>query len=120
MNTPVIPAKADGAAKVDALERAAHVEVTCPEVDYLEAIETSKAARADLLAHNTAKDAEIARLRAANAGLLAALEEIAKGKGEFSRDQLIHASNTINAMKELARDAITVAHPVQGDLNNAT
>ena len=36
----------------------------------------------------------------------AALTEIQKGEGPFSVDHLTHASNTIDAMKELATDAI--------------
>lgn len=38
-----------------------------------------------------------------------ALEEIAKGEGEFNRDPLIHAENTIDNMKELARAALAKA-----------
>ena len=35
-----------------------------------------------------------------------ALQEITKGQGPFSRDQLVFASNTIEAMKAIARAAI--------------
>ena len=50
-----------------------------------------------------------ARLIAAAPDLLAALEEIAKGEGAFSRDPLTHAENTIEAMQSIARAAITKA-----------
>ncbi len=36
----------------------------------------------------------------------AVLEEIAKGEGPFNRDPLEHASNTIDAMKALASEAL--------------
>lgn len=42
---------------------------------------------------------EIRRLRAA-------LTEIAKGEGRFSRDPLEHASNTVDDMKAMARKAL--------------
>jgi hypothetical protein len=42
----------------------------------------------------------------AHADLVKALEEIAKGQGAFSRDPLAHASNTIDDMKALAREAL--------------
>lgn len=45
-------------------------------------------------------------LREENARLRAALEEITLGAGPFSRDHLTHASNTIEAMKEIARSAL--------------
>ena len=35
-----------------------------------------------------------------------ALEEIVKGMGPYSRDPLEHAGNTIEAMKQLAADAL--------------
>ena len=35
-----------------------------------------------------------------------ALREIKKGEGPFSRDHLKHATNTIEAMKELADEAL--------------
>ena len=35
-----------------------------------------------------------------------ALEEIAEGRGTYSRDPLTHASNTIDEMKETARAAL--------------
>ena len=50
-----------------------------------------------------------AHLIAAAPELLAALKEIAKGKGEFSRDPLEHASNTIDSMKAIANAAIAKA-----------
>ena len=37
------------------------------------------------------------------------LEEIQLGRGPYSRAQLTHAENTIDAMKELARTAIPLA-----------
>ncbi len=44
-----------------------------------------------------------------NAALLEALKEIAKGEGPFSRDQLTHAQNCIEYMKEQALAAIAAA-----------
>lgn len=38
--------------------------------------------------------------------LLEALKEIAKGEGEYSRDRLTHAANTIDSMQTAARAAI--------------
>ncbi|KKN17932.1 hypothetical protein LCGC14_0960780 [marine sediment metagenome] len=52
---------------------------------------------------------EINRLKAINADLLAALEDIVKGEGPYSRDQLEHCSNTVDSMKETARAAIAKA-----------
>jgi hypothetical protein len=40
------------------------------------------------------------------AELLALLQEISEGKGRYSRDMLIHAQNTIEDMKALARSGI--------------
>ena len=40
-----------------------------------------------------------------------ALEEIVKGEGPFSRDQITHASNTIEAMKAIARKALEGGKP---------
>lgn len=42
-----------------------------------------------------------------------ALEEIAKGEGEFNRDPLVHASNCIDNMKKIARDALATTVPIQ-------
>ena len=53
--------------------------------------------------------AERDRLREDKRELLAALEEIAEGAGPYSMDPLQHASNTIEAMKELARAALAKA-----------
>lgn len=50
--------------------------------------------------------AEIARLQDEVARLRSYMTEIAKGEGPFSRDQLTHAYNTINAVKQLATDAL--------------
>jgi hypothetical protein len=36
----------------------------------------------------------------------AALEEISRGEGPFSRDPLTHATNCIENMKQIARDAL--------------
>ena len=48
----------------------------------------------------------IGELEAENAELLAALMEIAKGKGAFSMDSMTFANNTIENMKEIAEAAI--------------
>lgn len=40
-----------------------------------------------------------------------ALEEIAKGEGAFSLDPLTHASNTIDSMKEIAKQALSSPGP---------
>lgn len=50
-----------------------------------------------------------AKLIAAAPAMLAALIEISEGNGVFNRDRLIHASNTIDNMKELALEAIKKA-----------
>uniref|UniRef100_A0A6M3LQN8 Uncharacterized protein n=1 Tax=viral metagenome TaxID=1070528 RepID=A0A6M3LQN8_9ZZZZ len=50
-----------------------------------------------------------ARLIAESPMLLEALREIVQGKGEFSLDPLMHASNTIESMKAIARAAIEAA-----------
>ena len=50
-----------------------------------------------------------ARLIAESPMLLEALREIAKGEGAFSRDPLIHAGNTIDSMKSIAKTAIEAA-----------
>ena len=52
--------------------------------------------------------AELAQARAHNAALLEACKEIAKGEGDFHRDPLVHAENTIQNMKQLARAAIAL------------
>lgn len=67
--------------------------------------------------------AELARCRAANvydgaahkrvADLEAALREIAKAEGAFSRDPLEHAGNCIQSMRDLAREALTKAETIQ-------
>ncbi len=36
------------------------------------------------------------------------LKEIAKGEGEFSRDPITHAINTIENMKRLAKEALEI------------
>ena len=50
-----------------------------------------------------------ATLIAAAPDLLAALREITKGEGAFSRDPLTFANNTIENMKEIANTAIAKA-----------
>lgn len=50
-----------------------------------------------------------ALLFASISDLLEALHEISKGIGRFSSDQLEHAGNCIEDMKEIARTAITKA-----------
>ena len=50
--------------------------------------------------------AEARRRAEAYPALVAALLEISKGEGPYSRDPLTHASNTIEAMKQLAQDAL--------------
>ena len=37
-----------------------------------------------------------------------ALEEIVKGEGAYNRDPLVHCSNTVENLKEIARAAIAV------------
>lgn len=44
-----------------------------------------------------------------NGDMLAALKEIAKGEGAFSRDQLTFASNVIENTKRIAEEAIKKA-----------
>lgn len=48
----------------------------------------------------------VAQLEVANAELLEALKEIAKGEGAYSRDPLTHAGNVITNMKVIANQAI--------------
>lgn len=52
---------------------------------------------------------EVDTLKAQNAEKLAAMEEIAKGEGPFSRDPFKHAENVIDSMKAVAVAAITNA-----------
>jgi hypothetical protein len=49
------------------------------------------------------------KLKAELAALRAALQEIARGEGPFSRDPLTHAANTIEAMRECALSALGAA-----------
>jgi hypothetical protein len=44
-----------------------------------------------------------------SASMLEALKEISEGKGRYNEDQLIHASNAVEDMKELAIKAIELA-----------
>ena len=53
-----------------------------------------------------ARSAEIAALRVEVERLRAALRSITECNGAFSRDQLTHAENTIEAMKKTAIDAL--------------
>ena len=48
-------------------------------------------------------------------GVREKLEEVTKGAGRFSRDPLIHAANTIEDMKDLAREAIALMESEQGE-----
>lgn len=57
----------------------------------------------------SAREWERARLIAAAPTMLEALQEIAKGEGAFSRDQLKHAANVIDNSIALARAAIAKA-----------
>lgn len=50
--------------------------------------------------------AELTKLRTENLAMRKALEEISRGEGIFSRDPLTHAVNTIDSMKQIARDAL--------------
>lgn len=52
------------------------------------------------------KEAEMRALAKENRKLREALREITEGKGRYNRDQLIHASNTIEDMKEIATNAL--------------
>lgn len=49
------------------------------------------------------------KLIAAAPDMLEALLEISEGKGRYNENQLIHASNAIEDMKQLAKDAIKKA-----------
>lgn len=55
------------------------------------------------------RDQATARAIVSKLDLLAALREIAKGQGPYSRDPFQHACNTIEDMKELASAAIAKA-----------
>ena len=55
--------------------------------------------------------AEQARRAACYPDLLAALAEIAKGEGAFSRDPLVHCGNAVDSMKAIASAAIAQADP---------
>ena len=48
----------------------------------------------------------IKKLRVEKEALLFGLREIAEGKGAYNEDKLIHASNVIGAMKEIASDLL--------------
>lgn len=76
----------------DALDEARNEELTA---------DRTAACMALLDAHDRAEAAE-ARVRA----LVAALTQITKGEGRFSRDPLTHASNTIEDMIQLAERAL--------------
>ena len=55
------------------------------------------------------EQAECVRLKAINADLLEALQDIAKGEGPYSRDQLKHAENVIEQSISIAEAAIAKA-----------
>lgn len=57
---------------------------------------------------------EDAKLIASAPQMYEALKEIAQGKGRYDTDKLIHASNTIEDMIKIAKDAIPTTH-----LNNS-
>lgn len=59
--------------------------------------------------------AELTRLREENQRLRQALEEIAKGEGPYSRDQLTHAGNVIDNLTTLAKQALGVPSGEKGD-----
>jgi hypothetical protein len=79
------------------MQRALRRSVTpspAPAVGELVALYTWKEYSSVISALNTA----LARIGQLEAGL----REIAKGEGEFSRDPLTHATNTIESMKAIA------------------
>ena len=47
----------------------------------------------------------------AHDGLVAALKEVTKGEGAFSRDNLEHADNCIESMKAIAKAALAEVEP---------
>jgi len=69
-----------------------------PSEEYVDIYNRAYEAVYNAIVEYADKNAEIARL-------LAALSEIEKGEGAFSRDPLTHASNTIENMKRIAREA---------------
>ena len=58
--------------------------------------------------------AERDRLKASNAELVGALEEIEKARGPFNMDPLEHAINCIESMREIARAARAKAGAADG------
>lgn len=52
------------------------------------------------------KSRELDFLEVDKTELLKALKEISKGEGRYNQDQRIHASNTIEDMKEIAQEAV--------------
>lgn len=71
-----------------------------PELGFLWGVEKE---RAQLIAQVEALEAENERLREV-------LKEITKGEGRFSRDHLTHCENTVEDMKELAREGLEQPH----------
>lgn len=58
------------------------------------------------------KEHKLTTLRNSHAALVTALDKISTGTRAFSLDPLIHASNCIDNMKEIARDALAEAEEV--------
>ena len=61
------------------------------------------------------RNKKIIDLEAQNAQLLAALENVAKCEGAYSRDELTHARNTIENMAKIAEDAIAAVKPMTSE-----
>ena len=80
-----------------AAEALAQVASNHPEVAF--GPDDLKAIRKEMERNRRAPDPAVERL-------IAALAEIAKGEGAYSRDPLIHAGNTIDNMKGIAKAAL--------------
>ena len=61
--------------------------------------------------HATQAQGQVRVLQAENERLRAALTEIAKAKGAYSRDHLTHCENTVDAMQALALAALEQEQP---------
>lgn len=57
---------------------------------------------------------KISDLEKENELLLGALSDISEGKGRYNPDRLTHASNTIEDMVKLAKDAILESEKLNG------